>query len=212
MLKFISVLLVVVFSFSCHSAEEHSPLKSHRVENSKDKIQNSTFNPFDKLQAFKQIIKKKNLNIQYVFVVDYSLHSGKKRMYLVDILKHKIVRKMMVAHGAKSETKIGYATDFSNVVESNKSSLGYAIVQGRAYSRWGIHVKYWLDGISKTNSNMRKRVMVLHSYRFVPSFETYPLPIVTSLGCVMLSKKDMRFIDKLIKKQHNKRVLMYIRA
>ena len=118
----------------------------------------------------------------------------------------------MVAHGEKSETQTGYATDFSNVVGSNKSSLGYAIVNQRAYSKWGIHVKYWLDGISKTNTNMRPRVMVLHSYEYVPDYETYPLPIVTSLGCVMISKTDMTYIDTLIKKQKNKRLLMDIQG
>ncbi len=168
------------------------------------------FDPLSKTKDYKKIIDKRNLNVQYVFVVDYSIHSGKKRMYVLDIIKQKIVKKMMVAHGDKSETKSGYATDFSNVSESNKSSLGYAVVNGRAYSNWGIHVKYWLDGISSTNSNMRKRVMVLHSYSMVPSYETYPLPIVTSLGCVMVSKTDMTYLDNLIKKQKNKKILMYI--
>ena len=170
------------------------------------------FNPLSKTNDYQQIIQKHKLNIQYVFVVDYALHSGKKRMYVIDLFKHKIIRKMMVAHGEKSETKNGYATDFSNVPESNKSSLGYAIINQRSYSNWGIHIKYWLDGISSTNTNMRKRIMVLHSYGLVPSFETYPLPIVTSLGCIMISKSDMDWIDKLIKKQKNKRLLMYIRA
>jgi len=212
MLKFIPVLFFIFISLSCHQpADSISPRLSKNDKN-RTQSKNVSFNPFDKLKDYGQIIKQKKLNIQYVFVVDYSLHSGKKRLYLIDILKHKIVRKMMVAHGSKSETKMGYATDFSNVSESNKSSLGYAIVNSRAYSRWGIHIKYWLDGINKSNSNMRKRVMVLHSYKLVPGFETYPLPIVTSLGCVMLSKEDMKFIDSLIKKQHNKRLLMYIRA
>lgn len=171
-----------------------------------------SFAPFKKIDIYKSIIKKRNLNTQYVFVVNYKEHSGKKRMYIIDISKRKTVRKMMVAHGSKSETKPGYATEFSNEINSNKSSLGYAIVNQRAYSQWGIHVKYWLDGISKTNSNMRRRVMVLHSYSWVPSYETYPAPIVTSLGCVMVSETDMRFIDKLIKKQKNKRILMDIQG
>jgi len=180
---------------------------SQNIETAKPDI-----NPFDKLAAYKKIIKKRNLNVQYVFVVDYGQHSGKKRLYLIDIMHHKIVRKIMVAHGDKSEKKSGYATDFSNVPESNKSSLGYAIVNQRAWSKWGIHVKYWLDGISTTNTNMRKRVMVMHSYTMVPDYKTFPLPIITSLGCVMLSDKDMTYIDKLIKKQKNKRLLMDIRG
>lgn len=171
-----------------------------------------TFDPFKKLNAYKSIIKKRKLNIQYVFVVNYKEHSGKKRMYLIDILNKKVIRKIMVAHGKKSESKLGYATDFSNKINSNKSSIGYAIVNQRAYSKWGTHVKYWLDGISNTNSNMRKRVMVLHSYEYVPSYETYPLPIITSLGCVMIAKKDMTFIDEIIKKQKNKRILMDIQG
>jgi hypothetical protein len=196
---------------SCRQENSNTTTAKNTTVSNKS-LEKDAYDPFENLADFKKIIKKKHLNIQYVFVVDYSEHSGKKRMYVIDILKNKIVRKMMVAHGAKSETKTGYATDFSNVPESNKSSLGYAIVNTRAYSQWGIHVKYWIDGISKTNSNMRKRVMVLHSYQVVPSFETYPLPIITSLGCVMVSESDMTYLDKLIKKQHNKRLLMYIKG
>ncbi len=170
------------------------------------------FNPLSLKSEYENKIKQYKLNRQYVFIVDYALHSGKKRMYVLDISNNKIIKKMMVAHGKKSETKKGYATEFSNVPESNKSSLGFAIVNQRAYSNWGIHIKYWLDGISPTNSNMRKRIMVLHSYRWVPSYETYPFPIVTSLGCIMVSKKDMYFLDQLIKKQKNKKILMFIRA
>ncbi len=204
----ISILFITTI-ISCgqnSGANDTAGASSNIENNSKETV----FNPFEKLKEYQKLIKQKHLNIQYVFVVDYAEHSGKKRMCVIDILKKKVVRKMMVAHGAKSETKMGYATDFSNVSESNKSSLGYAIVNTRAYSQWGIHVKYWLDGISKTNSNMRKRIMVLHSYQMVPSFETYPLPIVTSLGCVMVSEDDMTYLDKLIKKQHNKRLLMDI--
>ena len=171
-----------------------------------------SFDPFEKMASYKSIIKKRKLNVQYVFVVNYKEHSGRKRLYVIDILHNKIVKKIMVAHGEKSETQTGYATDFSNVSGSNKSSIGYAIVSQRAYSKWGTHVKYWLDGISKTNTNMRPRVMVLHSYEYVPDYETYPLPIVTSLGCVMISKTDMTYIDTLIKKQKNKLLLMDIQG
>ena len=208
--KYLLISILYLLSLSSCGQEPVSKNTITPSSNNENNTNTQAFNPFEKLSEYQRLIKRKHLNIQYVFVVDYSEHSGKKRMYVLDILKKKVVRKMMVAHGAKSETKIGYATDFSNVPESNKSSLGYAIVNTRAYSQWGIHVKYWLDGISRTNTNMRKRVMVLHSYRMVPSFETYPLPIVTSLGCVMISEDDMIYLDKLIKKQHNKRLLMDI--
>ena len=178
----------------------------HRV---KSKINH---NPFTELSEYQRIIKNKQLNMQYVFVIDYSLHSGLKRFYILDIMSQKIVKKIMVAHGVKSEIKSGFATEFSNVPESNKSSLGYIIVNGRGVSKYGIKVNYVLNGISKTNSNMRKRFMVMHSYFMVPSIETYPLRIKNSLGCVMLSNDDMTYIDSLIQKQHNKKILMYIRA
>ena len=172
----------------------------------------TNYDPFTEQSEYQRIIKNKHLNIQYVFVVDYSIHSGLKRFYILDIMSHKIVKTMMVAHGAKSEIKSGFATEFSNVPESNKSSLGYVIVNGRGVSKYGIKVNYILNGISKTNTNMHKRFMVMHSYFMVPSIETYPIPIKTSLGCVMLSNDDMTYIDSLIQKQHNKRILMYIRA
>ena len=206
---FLIVVLLTVSALGTYIAVRNMNNSAETREVSKEE---AGFDPFTKIDEYKRIINERNLNIQYVFVVDYSIHSGKKRFYVLDILNNRLDRKMMVSHGARSETKPGYATDFSNVPESNKSSLGYAIVNGRAYSNWGIHVKYWLDGISPTNSNMRRRIMVMHSYVAVPSIETYPSPIITSLGCVMLSDKDMRYIDELMKRQNNKRVLMHIRA
>ncbi len=150
-----------------------------------------------------------NTNKNYFFLVDFSIHSGKKRFLVYDRNQQKIIKKYMVAHGSGNKQKRGVPTIFSNVPESHCSSLGVGIVNSRAYSNWGIHVKYWVDGLEATNDNMRKRLIVLHSYGYVPSVETYPIPIINSEGCFMVSNKDMTSLDSLIDSQDNKRILLY---
>ncbi len=99
------------------------------------------------------------------------------------------------------------ASTFSNVSESLCTSLGMAVMGERAYSKWGKNYKYWIDGLESTNSNMRKRVVVLHAWKHVPNKEIYPNSIVMSWGCPTVSLAFLDELDKILKK--NKDVLLY---
>lgn len=174
---------------------------SHSKEN-----QNSYSKEIEVLQSWAE---RKNANKRYFFLVDFSIHSGKKRMFLYDVQKGEIIRSYMVAHGKGNTEKNHTPIKFSNTEGSLCSSLGIAMFGERAYSKWGINVKYWLDGLENSNSNMRKRIVVIHSYGWVSNEETYPIPLVKSEGCLMVSNKAMEEIDKFIQSLSNKRVLVY---
>ncbi len=158
---------------------------------------------------YQHYITKYHLNPDYVLFLDFSVHSGRKRLFLLDLKRHRILRRMMVSHGINSGDGEGHAVSFSNEPGSHQSSLGYAIVSRRDHSNWGTHVKYWLKGLSPTNSNMTRRLVVLHSYEMVPDEETWPDPIIPSEGCVMISTKDMTFLDRFIRELDNKKVLLH---
>jgi len=162
-----------------------------------------------KITYIKKFAKANKKNETIAFMIDYSLHSGKNRFFVVDLEKEEIIKRALVCHGScKKEAKNNEkAKNFSNVSESFCTSLGMAIMGERAYSQWGKNYKYWIDGLETSNSNMRKRVVVLHAWEHVPDEEIYPRPLVMSWGCPTVSIAFLDDLDRILKK--NKDVLLY---
>lgn len=149
----------------------------------------------------------------YYFLIDMSIHSGKNRFFIYDFKESKITDKKLVTHGScdaywENSSKYQKAK-FSNRAESHCSSKGKYKVAGRAYSSWGIHIKYWLEGLEEDNSNARDRVVVLHSWKAVADNEIYPSFSPLSWGCPAVSDKFMRKLDDKLQKTA-KPVLLWI--
>ena len=88
--------------------------------------------------------------------MDYDKSIYSTRFFIVDPKKEKVLFSTTAGHGYKSG--IFYATDFSNIPRSNKSSLG-AYKVGRQYvGKFGKSLK--LHGLSKTNSHAFLRYIV----------------------------------------------------
>lgn len=111
-------------------------------------------------------------NKKHIVVVDFNQHSSKKRLYLYDLEKNKVVRMHHCAHGVKSNDRRdkSIARYFSNAVGSRKSSLG-AMVTGNVYT-WGKRFptrrKLKLKGLEPgVNSNVFVRAIVVHSSNYV---------------------------------------------
>lgn len=164
-----------------------------------------------KVQA--QILKEKvndtNYNDTYAFLVDFSIHSGRKRMFLYNFNTGKIEKSFMVAHGEGCGEENGSPRSFSNIPNSLCSSEGIAVIGDRDYSQYGINIKYWLEGLDNSNNNMRKRVVVIHSWKGIPDFSIYPFKIIQSQGCFTVSNNALSYIDNFISQQENKKILIY---
>ena len=100
-----------------------------------------------------------------IVVVDFAKHSRDPRLYRVDLRDGDgIDRPILVAHGIGSDPDDdGYATVFSNVYNSLSSSLGAAIGAERYIGINGLSLR--LDGLEPSNSQMRFRDIVVHSYQ-----------------------------------------------
>lgn len=160
------------------------------------------------IEHIQQFAKQHTYNQDIAFMIDYSLHSGLNRFFVVDLKKGTIIKKGLVCHGScKGENNNSTATVFSNTNDSYCTTLGMAVVGKRAYSKWGKNYKYWLDGLEEANANMRKRVVVLHAWEHVPDKEVYPKPIVMSWGCPTVSIKFLDELDSILKE--NDKVLLY---
>ena len=141
------------------------------------------------------------------------LPSGVKRFMLWDFHKNTIILSGLVSHGCGINPWSGIWSKnkpaFSNAINSHCSSLGKYQVSNRAASAWGIHIKYYLKGLERTNSNAYVRDVVLHSWEQVPDTEVYPDGTPEDWGCPAISNKTMKAVDNLIRHQ-KKRLLLWI--
>ena len=81
--------------------------------------------------GYQSLKKQHRLNDKELFsIIDFTKDCNSKRFYTIDLEKMKIVYYTYVAHGKKSGELT--ATSFSDVVESNKSSIGFYIT-GNTY-------------------------------------------------------------------------------
>lgn len=154
--------------------------------------------------------KAKGFNTEYCFLVDFSIHSGKKRFFVWDFKKDVIKYSSLCCHGYGLKSTQLKPT-FSNVEGSYCSSLGKYKTGERSYSQWGINVHYKLHGLEKTNNNAFKRWVVLHSHTPVSESEIYPkhLPLGWSQGCPVINDDMMRKVDALLK-ESKKPVLLWV--
>ncbi|MFT4204504.1 MAG: murein L,D-transpeptidase catalytic domain family protein [Chitinophagaceae bacterium] len=114
-------------------------------------------------------------------ICDYSQSSHNKRLYVIDLNKGQVVFNTYVSHGRNSGGE--YATSFSNMDNSNKSSCGF-MVTGSTYSgRAGksLHLNGMEPGI---NSNVYARNIVMHGSHYVNSERADEGAMMgRSLGC-----------------------------
>lgn len=128
-------------------------------------------------------------NKNYMAIVDFSKHSRTPRFFLIDFARSTF-QILRVAHGLRSDrNNDGYAESFSNLVSSDKSSLGF-FVTGEVYT--GKHGRSLrIDGLSVTNSNVRQRAVVIHGAAYVKDQAIKP---GRSLGCFALSMESKDFV------------------
>jgi len=114
---------------------------------------------FKKLQESGRIQKDNILSI-----LDFSLPSGKKRLFVIDLNTNELVFHTYAAHGKKSGQIL--ATQFSNKPNSNKSSLGFYITGDTYQGKHGTSLR--LQGEEKgINDNAMSRGIVMHSAKYV---------------------------------------------
>jgi len=100
----------------------------------------------------------------FLTILDYSLPSTEKRMWIIDTKENKIILNTLVAHGKNSGEN--YATSFSNKNKSNKSSLGFFVTGETYMGKHGLSLK--LDGLeSGVNDAARNRAIVMHASDYV---------------------------------------------
>jgi L,D-transpeptidase catalytic domain len=102
-------------------------------------------------------------------VLDFSAPSGMPRFHLVERASGRVFQTFRVAHGQGSEgsRRDGRAEVFSNVPDTNASSLGLYRTAETYMSEVYPGLAMRMDGLSPTNSNARSRFIVIHAARYM---------------------------------------------
>jgi hypothetical protein len=178
-----SLLIIILWFLGCddHHTENISssllPGKNSKEETGSARIKSYASDAKDFCYA-------NGCNTKLFFLIDMSVHSGRKRFFVYDMRADSVLCSSMVAHGACGHSFLNEA-QFSNQPGSGCTSIGKYKIGAKYNGRFGI--AYKLYGLDSSDSNAYERCVVLHSYYEVPDDETFPDPICNSLGCPMVS-------------------------
>ena len=213
------LFLICIFSLlSCKGSSDElsGPERSSDLNNMSVAI--SPYSPTaqfieSKAEEALAFCKSNNMNQDFCLLIDFGIHSGKKRFFFWDFNKKEIIHQFLVGHGCGDNTWSGDETkdnpSFSNIEDSHRSSLGKYKIGERGYSNWGVNTKYLMHGLESTNSNALKRIIVFHSWEEVADEEVYPMGTPEGWGCPTISNASFKIIDPLLKSS-SKPVLMWI--
>lgn len=149
------------------------------------------------LKAFKNVSAEGYVRKPYLVVIDYSVPSYEKRMWIFDLEEQEVLYKLHVTHGVNTGNID--ATEFSNKVGSLQSSLGVFVTQNPYMGRNGYSLR--LQGLEPgINHNAKKRGIVIHGAHYASAdFVKKNGRLGRSWGCPAIDAKVNADVIKLIK-------------
>lgn len=120
-------------------------------------------------------------NDSVLTVIDFSLPSYKKRLFVIDLNSGELLFNTYVSHGRNSGAAM--AKSFSNKLNSYKSSPGFYITGNTYYGEHGYSLR--LEGKEKgINDNAFSRAIVMHPADYVSNYSIKVKGYLgRSLGC-----------------------------
>jgi len=118
-------------------------------------------------------------------VVDFSISSCNKRMWIIDVINKALILNTWVAHGQGSGENM--ASHFSDNMDSHQSSLGFYVTDDVYNGKHGRSLR--LDGMDAGfNLNARARAIVVHAADYVsPNAIAQMGRLGRSFGCPAVS-------------------------
>ncbi|MDX5340107.1 MAG: murein L,D-transpeptidase catalytic domain family protein [Cyclobacteriaceae bacterium] len=147
------------------------------------------------LEGYEKLNSK--LRNEVLTVIDFSLPSTEKRLWVIDPENGEILLHSVVAHGRNSGGLM--AEKFSNIPESYQSSLGFYMTAETYHGKHGYSLR--LDGLEKGYNDMaRARAIVIHGADYATeAFAKSVGRLGRSLGCPALPSDLSKEAIDLIK-------------
>ncbi|MEC5146568.1 murein L,D-transpeptidase catalytic domain family protein [Chitinophaga sp. 212800010-3] len=136
-------------------------------------------------------------NPDVLSIIDYSLPSNKKRLFVIDLKNRLLLFNTLVSHGRNSGRDI--PNTFSNKMNSFKSSLGFYVTGDTYNGEHGYSLR--LEGEEAgINDNALSRGIVMHSAEYVnENLGKAQGYIGRSLGCPAIPEKMHRKVIECIR-------------
>jgi hypothetical protein len=140
--------------------------------------------------------RQMNLRKPVIAIADFTQSSCRKRLYVIDLIKRKLILNTYVAHGKNSGQE--YARSFSNINSSFQSSLGFYRTLGTYQGKHGLSLR--LEGVEKgINDLAEQRAIVMHGADYVSEdFIRNTGRLGRSLGCPAVSVKESKKIIEML--------------
>ena len=131
-------------------------------------------------------------------IIDFSQSSKNKRLYVIDLLHKALLFNTYVAHGRNTGEE--FASHFSNVSGSCKSSLGFYITQKQIMGST-VGLALMLEGVEKGfNDNAVNREIVMHGAQYATeNFIKKTGRLGRSFGCPSLPPAMIKPVLETIK-------------
>lgn len=154
------------------------------------------------LKGFYLLKEKGVVQKDILTLIDFSLSSNTKRLWVIDLATNTILFNSLVAHGKNTGEE--FASDFSNSNSSFKSSLGFYATGEIYQGKHGASLR--LDGLERgVNDHARERAVVIHGADYVSdSFIRNNKRLGRSLGCPAI---PVELTDEIIETIKNKSCL-----
>lgn len=138
-------------------------------------------------------------------IIDFSLPSDKKRLWMVNLAEKKLLLHTLVAHGKGSGDR--FAVRFSNSENSLMSSVGFYRTDGEYSGKHGRSLR--LEGLEPgVNDNAKRRAIVLHGADYVnPGYISEHGRLGRSWGCPAVDREE---VDGIIDILNQGRSALYI--
>lgn len=149
-------------------------------------------------KGYQNLIKKQKLaNPSILTICDFSQSSNKKRLYILDLDRNKVLLTSYVAHGRGSGGE--FASRFSNNNRSHQTSLGFYITSSVYYGEHGLSLR--LKGLEPGfNDKAARRNIVVHGARYIGDGYLQSNKFMgRSYGCPAVPREECDEIIDLIK-------------
>jgi hypothetical protein len=175
--RFLPLVLFFLFSFTTtnkvntfSAAVASSSTKEIEAESLYHRLKGNQFSLptldsfTEAITGFHQLKEKGLIEKDLLTIIDFSLSSNVKRLWIIDLATQSILMNTYVAHGRNTGEE--FATSFSNDNSSFKSSLGFYSTAEVYNGKHGMSLK--LDGLEKgINDKARERGIVMHAADYV---------------------------------------------
>lgn len=198
------ICLVMFFVFSplnaqCVPAQKELSNSIQTLYRTPELKKNIDYSVLKKAMTGYYALKNKGMlkNDGVLTIIDYNQPSVKKRLFVIDMDRNRLLASSLVAHGKNSGQN--RAVKFSNVPGSFKSSLGFFVTDRTYQGKHGYSLR--LRGLERgINDNALMRNIVIHGAKYVSSdFIRRHGRLGRSHGCPALPFSEYRQVIDLIK-------------